>query len=135
MSLELTKEGVDLGIVTAKPEAMIAFYRDTLGLVQEPDTPFPAGGTMHRLWCGKSLIKIVAPDHAPVETPPPAPLTRSTGYRYWTISVANIKALTQTCADAGYEVAMDVTEVRPGVTISMIVDPDGNWVELLQTKS
>ena len=132
MGIALTKEGVDLGIVTTNPEAMLKFYRDTLGLVQEPDTPFPAGGTMHRLWCGKSLIKIVAPTDAPKETAPPAPLTRSTGYRYWTISISNITELTQTCADAGYEVAVPVTEVRPGITISMIVDPDGNWVELLQ---
>ena len=133
MGIALTKDGVDLGIVTTNPEAMLSFYRDTLGLEQEPDTPFPGVGTMHRLWCGKSLIKIVAPDDAPRETPPAAPITRSTGYRYWTISISNITELTDACAKAGYKVAVPVTEVRPGVTISMIVDPDGNWVELLQT--
>jgi hypothetical protein len=26
---------------------------------------------------------------------------------------------------------MPVTELRPGVTIAMVEDPDGNWVELL----
>jgi len=135
MGVELTKDGIDLGIVTANPSAMLKFYRDTLGLVQEPDTPFPAGGVMHRLWCGKSLIKIVAPDDAPKAAPPPAPITRATGYRYWTISVQNLASLTQACADAGYTVAMPVTEVRPGITISMIVDPDGNWVELLETST
>ena len=131
MSIELSKEGIDLGIVTGQADAMLGFYRDTLGLVQEPDTPFPGGGTMHRLWCGKSLIKIVAPDPAPKATPPPAPIPRSTGYRYWTISVNNITQLTDACASAGYKVAMPVTEIRPGISISMIEDPDGNWVELL----
>lgn len=131
MAVELTKEGIDLGIVTSNPEEMLRFYRDTLGLVQEPDTPFPAGGTMHRLWCGKSLIKIVAPDPAPTESSPPAPIPRATGYRYWTISVSNISQMTDACAAAGYKVTMPVTEIRPGVSISMIEDPDSNWVELL----
>lgn len=131
MGVELTKDGVDLGIVTGNPDAMLRFYRDTLGLVQEPDTPFPGGGTMHRLWCGKSLIKIVAPDPAPKDTSPPAPITRATGYRYWTISVSNLHEMTDACAAAGYQVTMPVTEIRAGVSISMIEDPDGNWVELL----
>ncbi len=135
MGVELTKEGVDLGIVTGNPTAMLGFYRDTLGLVQEPDTPFPGGGTMHRLWCGRSLIKIVAPEPPPKEAPPPAPIPRSTGYRYWTISVSNIDELTNACAAAGHTVTMPVTEIRPGVRISMIEDPDGNWVELLHVTS
>ncbi len=131
MAIELTKTGIDLGIVTGNPTAMLSFYRDTLGLRQEPDTPFPAGGVMHRLWCGDSLIKIVAPDPAPSESSPPAPIPRATGYRYWTISVSNIETMTDACATAGYKVAMPVTEIRPGIRISMIEDPDGNWVELL----
>ena len=36
------------------------------------------------------------------------------------------------CEDAGYKITVPVTEFRPGVTISMIEDPDGNWVELVQ---
>ena len=31
----------------------------------------------------------------------------------------------------GSKIAVPVTEFRPGVTIAMIEDPDGNWVELL----
>ena len=131
MGVELTKTGIDLGIVTANPEAMVGFYRDTLGFRQEPDTPFPAGGVMHRLWCGDSLIKIVVPDPAPRESAPPAPIPRANGYRYFTISVSNIDELTQACAAAGFKIAVPVTEVRPGVRISMIEDPDSNWVELL----
>ena len=36
--------------------------------------------------------------------------------------------------DLGQSIAfrMPVTEIRPGVTISMVEDPDGNWVEFLQ---
>ena len=38
----------------------------------------------------------------------------------------------QACADAGYAVKVKVTTIRPGITISMVEDPDGNWVEFLQ---
>ncbi len=131
--VDLTKSGIDLGIVTSNPDAMVAFYRDTLGFREEPSTPFPAGGTMHRLWCGDSLIKIVAPDAAPAEKAAPAPIPRASGYRYFTISVSNIDAMVAGCDAAGYKVAVPVTEVRPGVTIAMIEDPDGNWVEFLHT--
>ena len=132
MAIEFTKAGVDVGIVTANPEAMLAFYRDTLGFEQEPDTPFHGGGFMHRLWCRDSLIKIVAPDPAPTQKPAAGGLTGALGYRYWTISVADIAAATAACDSAGYRVRVPVTEVRPGIHISMIEDPDGNWVELLQ---
>jgi len=131
--VDLTKSGIDLGIVTSNGDAMVTFYRDTLGFREEPGTPFPGGGTMHRLWCGDSLIKLVAPDPAPTETAPPAPIARASGYRYFTISVSNINAMTQACEAAGHKVAIPVTEIRPGVTISMIEDPDGNWVEFLET--
>ena len=38
----------------------------------------------------------------------------------------------QACEDAGYKVAVKVREARPGVTIGMVEDPDGNWVEFVQ---
>ncbi len=133
MGVQLTKSAIDLGIVTADGEAALAFYRDTLGFRQEPDTPFPAGGTMHRLWCGDSLIKVVVPDKPPEARAAGGGIPAATGYRYWTISVSNLSELVQSCRDGGYRVRVDATEVRPGVTIAIVEDPDGNWVEFLQT--
>jgi len=132
LAIELTKQGIDLGIVTADGDAALKFYRDTLGFRQEPDTPFPAGGTMHRLWCGDSLIKIVVPDRPPEARPAGGGPMGATGYRYWTISVSNLAQLVDDCRARGYRVRVDPTEVRPGVTIAMVEDPDGNWVEFLQ---
>jgi catechol 2,3-dioxygenase-like lactoylglutathione lyase family enzyme len=37
------------------------------------------------------------------------------------------------CEAAGYKIAVPTTELRPGITIAIIEDPDGNWVELLTT--
>lgn len=132
MGVELTKEGVDLGIVTNNGEAMMTFYRDTLGFDHEGDIPFPLGGTMHRLWCGRSLIKIVVPEPPVTKKPEPGPITSAGGYRYWTISVSNLEELVAACQATGCNVPVEPREIRPGVTIAMVEDPDGNWVELLQ---
>lgn len=135
MAISLTKDSIDLGIVVRDAEAALGFYRDVLGFEHVADTPMPGAfaGTMHRLMCGSSLIKLVALDDVPAESAPPGGVTGATGYRYWTISVADIEGLTTRCRDAGHEVVIDCAEIRPRVRISMIVDPDGNWVELLES--
>jgi len=131
MGVELSKQAIDLGIVTNNAQAMVHFYRDVLGFVEEPSTPFPMGGTMHRLWCGESLIKIVAPDPAAPAAPVPGPISQAAGYRYWTMRVTNLIDIMAQCEQAGVVIAVPVTEVRPGVTIGMVEDPDGNWVEFV----
>jgi glyoxylase I family protein len=92
----------------------------------------PGGGTMHRLMCGTSLIKVVDPGWQLEASAPPGGIQGAYGYRYWTISVPDVAAITQKCEQGGYKVAVPVREIRPGVTISIVEDPDGNWVEFLQ---
>ena len=71
MTLQITKPGIDLGIVTTNGDALLAFYRDVLGLDHQGDMPMPGGaGTMHRLLCGGSLIKLVAMPSLPTTAPP-----------------------------------------------------------------
>lgn len=131
MTIALTKDSIDLGIVTRNPESMLAFYRDTLGFEFQGEMPMPGGGTMQRLLCGTSLIKLVTPGKLPDADAAPGGFAGATGMRYWTISVSNLEALTQKCRDAGAAVAIPPREVRPGVRISIVEDPDGNWVEFL----
>ena len=131
MTIELAKDSIDLGIVTTNGDAMVTFYRDVLGFVEEPQTPFPMGGVMHRLRCGTSLIKIVVPTDAPADKPAPGPITRATGVRYWTMIVSNLADIVASTEAAGYKTVVPVTDVRPGVTIAMVEDPDGNWVEFV----
>lgn len=132
MALEITKDSVDLGIITKDAEASLKFYRDTLGLPEEGSMDMPGGGKMVRLTCGTTTLKIVVNAKEPAAEAAPGGIGGATGYRYFTISVSNLKEATQECKDAGYKVAVPPTDIRPGVTISMIEDPDGNWVELLQ---
>jgi catechol 2,3-dioxygenase-like lactoylglutathione lyase family enzyme len=134
MTIELTKDSIDLGMVTRNPGPMLEFYRDILGFEFQGEMPMPGGGAMQRLMCGTSLIKILTPGKGPDNDAAPGGFAGATGYRYWTISVSNLEALTQKCADAGIKVAIPLTEVRPGVRISIVEDPDGNWVEFLQNE-
>ena len=132
MSLKLTKDSIDLGIVTNDPEKALGFYRDVLGFEDAGASPMP-GGTMHRLLCGTSAIKLVTPKKAPPATAPAGGIQGATGYRYWTISVANLAELVERCQSAGVNVVVPITELRPGITIAIVEDPDGNWVEFLET--
>ena len=130
MTVQLTKDSIDLGIVTNDPAASIAFYRDLLGFKDLGEFPMP-GGTMQRLVCGKSMIKIVSPKKAPPATAPPGGIQGSTGYRYWTMSVSNLAEIVAACEAGGVTIAVPLTERAPGVTIAIVEDPDGNWVEFL----
>ncbi len=133
MGLRLAGGGIALGIVVADSEEALGFYRDFLGLEHVEDLPMPigSGGTMHRLQCGDSQLKLVRFD----EQPPSATgrgIDGALGYRYVTLSVTNLDEMAAACADAGVPVATPVTEIRPGVRVMIIEDPDGNWVELIE---
>ena len=47
------------------------------------------------------------------------------------MQVTNLAEITEACRAAGSTVVVDQVEVRDGVTISMVTDPDGNWVEFV----
>ena len=132
MTIELTKDSVDLGIIVSDADAALRFYRDTLGLTMVGQDPVAFGGTMYRLMCGSSMIKLLHLDKEPPAKAPPGGIPGGLGYRYWTISVSNLEEITAAVEAAGYKVAVPVREIRPGVSISMVEDPDGNWVEFLR---
>ena len=133
MSVSLTKDSIDLGIVVSDGEKALAFYRDTLGFDHVATTPMPGGGgTMERLMCGTSLIKVVVPEN-PLETKAPrGGIQGAYGYRYWTISISNIDDVLAKCEAGSYPIVVPRRNIRPGVDIAIVEDPDGNWVEFLQ---
>jgi len=131
VGVKLTKDSIDLGIIVSDAEAALKFYRDTLGFEHVGDAPMGGGSTMHRLMCGTSLIKVISGNGATAK-PAPGGIAGGLGYRYWTISVSNIREVVAACEAGGYKVAVGVREFRPGVTIAIVEDPDGNWVEFLE---
>jgi len=129
--MNVVKDSIDLGIVTTNGPAMLAFYRDVLGLKHEADMKMPVG-TMHRLLCGTTVVKLVVPDKTPPAKPAPGGLAGATGLRYFTVTVTNLDEVVAAAQAAGRTIPIKRTKVRPGVEIAMIEDPDGNWVELLE---
>ena len=132
MTLHITKHAIDIGILTRNPEAMMTFYHDVLGLPHEATIPMPGGGTMRRLKAGDTVVKIVDIDPPPKADGITGGLRAATGYRYWTIHVSNLNDALTHIANAGYKIPVPAKTIRPGVTIAMVEDPDGNWVELLE---
>ncbi len=131
MGVNLTKDSIDLGIVTNDPEPMIAFYRDVLGFTEAGTMPLPGGG-MTRLMCGSSSIKIVTMKKPVEHKAAPGGLGGATGYRYWTMTVSNLAEIVAACEAAQATVAVPITELAPGVSLAIVEDPDGNWVEFVQ---
>ena len=133
MGVKLAKSAIDLGIVISDSERSLAFYRDLLGFEHVADSPMPlgGGGTMHRMQCGDTLVKLVKLTTSP-EARSAGGVGAAVGYRYFTMIVSNLDEIMADCTSANVPIAVPVTEVRPGVTIAMVEDPDGNWVEFVQ---
>ncbi len=130
MAISLAKEALDVGIITSNGEKMLAFYRDVLGLAQEPSIPFPGLGTIHRLVCGSSILRIVASENA-VENVAGGAFASRNGIRYLTINISNLDQVVADCKAFGCNIAVDIRELRPGVRCCQLQDPDGNYVEFI----
>ena len=129
--MQVSKDSIDLGIIVTDEKAALSFYRDGLGLDWEGELPLP-GGKMYRLKIGTTVLKLLKLDKTPTAKPAPGGPMGGLGLRYFTISVPDIRGLMSQLEAKGIKATMPVTEFRPGVTISMVTDPDGNTVEFLQ---
>ncbi len=129
--MEIQKPAIDIGIITNNLEKMLLFYRDCLALEPEAVIDMPGGGVMHRLKAGDSVVKIIETDPRPTLDAAPGGIRGATGYRYWTLHVQDLTSLVDHLQAEGVEVVVPVKTIRDGVTIAIVADPDGNWVELL----
>lgn len=129
MALALLSPTAEIGIVTRQPDAMLAFYRDTLGLPYKERMDFP-GGSMHRLWLGNTILKLVTLDAAPAASNPPGGMAAATGYRYASIGVQDLQEAVAAIGAAGHTIAVPATAVFAGFGFAFVADPDGNWLEL-----
>src|SRR5260370_3576739 len=105
-------------------EAHRRFYADALGLVEEAIT----GGAAFR--AGESLIIL--------EERPATPLDagrHGTGWRYITFQVFKVVEVHARTLAAGAGEGLAPTSLGDVARISMILDPDGNWIELSQRAS
>ncbi len=129
--MQVSKNSIDLGIVITDEKAALGFYRDALGMEWEGELPV-SGGRMYRLKCGTTVIKLLKLDRTPAAKPAAGGIVGGLGYRYFTISVPDIRSLMAQLEAKGIRATVPIREARPGVTIAMVTDPDGNTVEFLQ---
>lgn len=130
---KITNPALDLGIITRDAAPMLAFYQQMLGLTLESVIPMPSGGTMHRLKVGESILKIVQLDKPPLADAVPGGIPAATGIRYFTLHISNLQDVVDGSEQNGYKIVVPIKTIRPGVSIAIVKDPDGNWLELLQT--
>ena len=127
--LKSAKDSLDLGVVVGDIQASLAFYRDTLGLPYVGSNAV-GFGTLHRLRFGTSDFKLIDPaGPAPAG---PKGLTACLGLRYVTFVITNLDEVCEKLAALGTTFEIEPVEIRPGVRIAMVHDPDGNVVEFVQ---
>lgn len=130
MVMKYVKAVVEIGIVSDNVDAMLKFYRDTLGLTYQGHLSYP-GGSQHRLSWGDAILKIVTnAEPSPTASPPGGPHAGVHGYRYISFSVTNLREVVAEARAAGHRIPVDVTVFSPELGFAYVADPDGNWIEL-----
>ncbi len=127
--MQAAKDSIDLGIICGDIQASLHFYEGLLGLtkagVNEATT-----GTMHRMRFGTSNVKLIDPTNRPGTGP--IGIDQQLGFRYLTFVVTNLDEVIQRLEAENIEFTRPKTEIRPGTTIAMVKDPDGNIVEFVE---
>jgi lactoylglutathione lyase len=115
----VTQAGIRLGCRDLA--AHRRFYREALGLPEERPGVFRAGET---------LIFLEPDPHAPADAG-----MRGRGWRYITFQVFRVDEEHARALAQGAREAMAPLTLGQTARISMIRDPDGNWIELSQRAS
>ena len=117
-------EQLAVRLVVRDLQAHRRFYREALGL-EETDW---AGGTAFR--AGRSLLLLEQTDDAPSDAQMTGP-----GWRYITFQVFRVDEDHARVLAAGGREARAPMTLGTTARISMVRDPDGNWIELSQRAS
>lgn len=118
----VTQIGVRLGVRSLA--AHRAFYADALGLTEAPRE---AGAAFR---AGETLLLLDADPQAPADAG-----FQGKGWRYITFQVFKVDEEHARVLEAGGREAMPPTTLGTTARISMVRDPDGNWIELSQRAS
>jgi catechol 2,3-dioxygenase-like lactoylglutathione lyase family enzyme len=132
--INFTSDAIDIGIVTTNDIEMLNFYQNVLGLKKEVEIPFPGLGLVNKLSFGSGYIKILVLENDPTNINPTGNFSTSNGIRYVTINLSNLDEILESCDANNINIINPGTVIRPGVTVAIIQDPDGNLLELMQSK-
>ena len=123
------KDSLDIGVIVSDIKASLNFYQNILGLEFVGSVPLWFG-TMHRLRFGASDFKLIEPRVVPPRGA--VGLENQLGFRYVTFVIKNLSRLCAELKNTKIEFTLPETELRPGVRIAMVKDPDGNIVEFVE---
>lgn len=123
------KNSLDIGVIVSDIKASLNFYQNILGLEFVGTVPLWFG-TMHRLRFGTSDFKLIEPKAVPPRGA--VGLENQLGFRYVTFVIENLSELCHHLQKIGIEFTLPEKEIRPGVRIAMVKDPDGNVVEFVE---
>ena len=131
MGARMAKPAIDVGIVTADADPLLRYYGTVFGLTPLPGLEIPGVGTIHKLACGESVLRILVPETPPEPDRAPSWSGRA-GLRYLTLEVEDIAAAARATREAGGHVVLEPFELRPGRFVCQVTDPDGNMIEVGQ---
>ena len=131
MPFEMSKPGLDVGVVVSDMDKAKKFYGDALGLklLQPLGVSLPGGGEMVRYQCGATVVKLRTFEKTPPKVEHGVMLAN--GIRLMTIMVKDPDAITKRLADQGYQVPKFSPPSPAGYRVAFTEDPDGNRIELL----
>ena len=127
----MAKPALDVGLVTADAQPLIDFYAGVAGFDVLDPLELPNIGTIHKLGCGESILRIMVPVDPPARDPS-ASFSATAGIRYLTLEVDDIEAAAAAVERLGGSVALPPFELRPGRRVAQVADPEGNMIELGQ---
>jgi catechol 2,3-dioxygenase-like lactoylglutathione lyase family enzyme len=127
----MTVLALEGGIVTADAAQLVAFYRDAFEFDLQL-THATTVGTLYKLRRGHAWLKLFQPAAVTGSPQPMEPWYALAGMRYVALYVADARAAFARAKDAGASVLLEPTSHRPGAIASLVRDPQGNVIELLQ---
>ena len=125
----MAKPALDVGLVTADAEPLLAFYAGVVGFDRLEPIELPGIGTIHKLACGESVLRVMVPIEPPASDPSTS-FSATAGIRYLTLEVDDLDAAAAAVEALGGSITLAPFELRPGRRVSQVADPDGNMIEL-----
>jgi catechol 2,3-dioxygenase-like lactoylglutathione lyase family enzyme len=126
----MTVRSVDIGFVSTD-RSLVDFLAAVFELSELDPLEFPQG-TVYRLAGPGGLVKVMVP------ATPPRPLVRSdpfhaiAGLRYLTVRVDDLDGVLERATVRGASIALGPLDLRPGVRLAVLTDPDGNAIEVIE---
>jgi glyoxylase I family protein len=131
MGTRMTKPALDVGLISADAAPLLAFYAGVAGFEILDPLELPNIGTIHKLACGDSILRVMVPIEVPNKDDSTS-FSSTAGIRYLTLEVEDVDAAAEAVLTHGGTITLAPFELRPGRRVAQVADPDGNMIELGQ---